>query len=190
MMENELYHHGVKGMKWGVRRYQNYDGSYTQAGMKRFRDAEAKYDKADTRYKQAKASYKAAKRNDDYQGTVGARSELTNAKLNRKMAKANMEKHYNHLKQDKLADQGKMMYASGKTITGDKRVSNALASFGSIAVSAAIYGSTTGVIQNPKITKALATVGGVSYAAAIGKGIKDEYDAKRLRAYYGHTSNY
>lgn len=32
---NELYHHGVKGMKWGVRRYQNKDGSLTSAGKKR-----------------------------------------------------------------------------------------------------------------------------------------------------------
>lgn len=31
----ELYHHGVKGMKWGVRRYQNKDGSLTEAGKKR-----------------------------------------------------------------------------------------------------------------------------------------------------------
>lgn len=30
----ELYHWGVKGMKWGVRRYQNEDGSYTPAGQK------------------------------------------------------------------------------------------------------------------------------------------------------------
>ena len=34
-MENELYHHGVLGQKWGVRRYQNKDGSLTMAGKKR-----------------------------------------------------------------------------------------------------------------------------------------------------------
>lgn len=33
---NELNHHGVLGMKWGVRRYQNKDGSLTAAGMKRY----------------------------------------------------------------------------------------------------------------------------------------------------------
>ena len=32
---NELFHHGVKGQKWGVRRYQNKDGSLTTAGKKR-----------------------------------------------------------------------------------------------------------------------------------------------------------
>lgn len=34
-METELYHYGVKGMKWGVRRYQNKNGSLTAAGKKR-----------------------------------------------------------------------------------------------------------------------------------------------------------
>lgn len=32
---NELYHYGVKGQKWGVRRYQNKDGSLTSLGKKR-----------------------------------------------------------------------------------------------------------------------------------------------------------
>lgn len=35
-MNNELYHHGIKGMKWGVRRYQNKDGSLTPKGKKRY----------------------------------------------------------------------------------------------------------------------------------------------------------
>ena len=35
-MSNELSHHGIKGQKWGRRRYQNKDGSLTPAGKQRY----------------------------------------------------------------------------------------------------------------------------------------------------------
>lgn len=49
---NELHHHGIKGMRWGVRRYQNPDGSRTALGKKREssrNDKEKKARKADAK---------------------------------------------------------------------------------------------------------------------------------------------
>ena len=39
---NELYHHGIKGQKWGIRRYQNSDGSLTEEGKRRYNGPEGK----------------------------------------------------------------------------------------------------------------------------------------------------
>lgn len=59
---DELYHYGKKGMRWGVRRYQNSDGSLTAAGKKRYaRDArEKEYDKYDS---ETGTYFKASKKN-------------------------------------------------------------------------------------------------------------------------------
>lgn len=57
ILDNELYHHGVKGMRWGIRRYQRKDGSVTSAGKKRYgassKDSKPKrYDKLYAKYKE------------------------------------------------------------------------------------------------------------------------------------------
>ena len=50
-----LYHHGIKGMRWGVRRFQNKDGSYTAAGKKRYSDDSGSDKKRGLSDKQKKA---------------------------------------------------------------------------------------------------------------------------------------
>ena len=46
--DGELYHWGIKGMRWGVRRYQNEDGSLTYAGRRRLEKADQKWAKKKT----------------------------------------------------------------------------------------------------------------------------------------------
>ena len=43
--DGELYHHGIKGQKWGVRRYQNKNGSLTPVGRKRYSNKEIRQDR-------------------------------------------------------------------------------------------------------------------------------------------------
>ena len=59
----ELYHHGIKGQRWGVRRYQNKDGSLTDAGKKRYYDTpelnkqKDALDSTKSTYKSSRATY-------------------------------------------------------------------------------------------------------------------------------------
>lgn len=105
-----LMHYGVKGMKWGVRRYQNYDGSYTRKGLERYRKAESDYETAKSKADETRAAYKSGQ---------ATRQQVKDAKSAVKTEKRKMENAYEKLKTDKLADEGKKLYQSGKTISGN-----------------------------------------------------------------------
>lgn len=174
---DELYHYGIKGMKWGVRRYQNYDGSYTKAGVKRYNQAMDVYDKRASDYKKAKAD-----------GVKGDELRLKKAKV--KQQKREVEKHYKHLKLDKKADQGKILYAEGKRITANNKVANALDTIGRLSLAAATFNYATNTVPNKRVTTALLAVGGLAVTAGAVKRAADKSPNDKLRAYYSHTSNY
>lgn len=108
---DELYHHGTKGMKWGVRRYQNKDGSLTAAGKKRRTLGEAIHDhkvnkqrkanlekaraaKATKKAEEEKAKKAAEKRQKAFEkGRIPAR-KMTNEELQASVNRLEAEKRY------------------------------------------------------------------------------------------------
>lgn len=82
---DELYHHGIKGMKWGVRRFQRKDGSLTSAGKKRYLDdpsvksSKAKMESDRVKQRLANAEYNKAYNKASYIPTKSNRQALNKA---------------------------------------------------------------------------------------------------------------
>ena len=82
---DELYHHGIKGMKWGVRRFQKKDGSLTSAGKKRYLDdpsvksSKAKMESDRAKQRLANAEYNKAYNKASYIPTKSNRQALNKA---------------------------------------------------------------------------------------------------------------
>lgn len=69
---DELYHHGIKGQKWGHRKYQNPDGSLTAAGKARYDVKEAKRE-----YRRARKDFRKAR------GVLGLKSTFSPTKYSK-----------------------------------------------------------------------------------------------------------
>lgn len=86
MESNTLKHWGILGMKWGVRRFQNKDGSLTPAGKTRYDDD--------------------SDMSDEYRNTHSERSisSMTNKDIQERINRLNLEKQYTNLSKKEISD--------------------------------------------------------------------------------------
>lgn len=64
---DELYHHGIKGQRWGIRRFQNPDGTLTAEGRKRYLEIEDSHTETN---KRGQKRFSAEKYDQEYQKLV------------------------------------------------------------------------------------------------------------------------
>lgn len=188
--DHKVEHYGILGMHWGIRRYQNEDGSYTEAGLRRYRQAEESRSKA-------REDYRAAKKSGDSASAAKYKGEAQ--RLNR-VVKAEKEA----LRKDYKMDRGREKVAAGKSITdnqvnGRRAVArNIMLAVGSsiaankalqkVNIDNALYAAGMSSSGASTITKCLALgFKGASYAFAgnaVVKGVYSSIENNQIRAYY------
>lgn len=126
-MENYIYHYGIKGQKWKVRRFQNKDGSLTAAGRERYREMTDKQLDLQTKFHEGKAErrdkeerlFKAMK-----SGSAEARDrEANHQRMKDEVNRMQTVKNYRNLRKELYPEEpSKLEKAGSKLETASKLV--------------------------------------------------------------------
>jgi hypothetical protein len=141
-LNNELYHHGVLGMHWGVRRYQNADGTLTAAGRKRLEKKEA----------QTEADKQAIIKSGSAEVVKQHQAELSNQELKDAIERINLNQRLSEVN-------AKKKEAAAKKV---ERVANTVKSVSDITSSGVKIYNTVATVRNTFTTKSNTwrTIGG------------------------------
>ena len=187
--DEELAHHGILGQKWGVRRFENEDGSLTSAGKARYHtDSEGNYQKLKT----AKSNYKAASKK-FYKSTSTKvsgnyyfrKKQLSDIKARIEMDGKEITKHQQKLI-DKYKEKGMSQEEAEITAYNRAKLEKTLVAAGAVTLAAAAaYG---GVKYHNYVTDELLEVGKVSMKRVTSDSTDDLHDTF-YSAFGKHDSN-
>lgn len=152
-MDDELMHYGIKGQKWGVRRFQNEDGTLTDAGRKKYRqEVRAENKKAFEYGREATIAANAATYARNQQ--IKSRKKLDKALAkDPEMLKKSTQKKYKRSLADIKSEKEMEKYAKETEARAKKHCDSLIKKYGSENVKALSYGNYK--TKDGKVTKRL-----------------------------------
>lgn len=185
---DELCHHGIKGQRWGVRRFQNPDGTLTAEGRKRYNvdieGAQKAYDRAKERFNKADSLDAISKTSFDLDN---AERDLKDEKIKEKLNNKSREtKNFTRIKQEYMAkgmSEEEAAVAAYKRQRAEKLFAAAAITAASAATAYAIYRhydrNVDKIIPKDALLQRVATDGDLAvhdaFYAAQTKGDADSY---------------